>query len=109
MVPEIVAKVSKELIKMNIKYLNDDLLMAFESLLSNTNIQLINPKVEHITLSIKLRTMGHKDIFDCIAYSTAYIENASFLTMDSKFVNFLKQHNFDTSFILNHNDLSAKD
>ncbi|MHA1590076.1 MAG: PIN domain-containing protein [Candidatus Njordarchaeales archaeon] len=101
MLPEIMAKISKELSKTG-KKLSNDIIDAFNSLLGEVDIKLVRPKMSHILRAIQLRLDGHHDIFDCIAYATALEEKALFLTMDSEFIEFLKSKNYDTSLIIDH-------
>jgi len=104
MIPELIAKISKELIRRKIQ-INESIIGAFESLLSKVDIQLIEPQVNHIVKAIEIRTRGHRDIFDCIAYATALEENAKLLTIDIEFIQFLEANEYDTSIIWDHNKL----
>ena len=104
MIPELIAKISKELVREQLQAYRT-VEEAFESLLGEVDIQLIEPNVNHVLGAINIRIKGHKDIFDCIAYATALEENAKFLTIDYEFIKFLEKHNYDTSIIWNHSEL----
>jgi len=104
MIPELIAKISKELIKKG-KQINESIVEAFESLLGKVDIQLVEPQINHIVKAIEIRTKGHRDIFDCIVYATALEENAKLLTMDTEFIQFLESNEYDTNIVWDHNKL----
>jgi len=103
MISELIAKISKECIKTGrqVSLLKHD----FETFLAQVDITIVDPTPEQLILAMELRVKGHRDIFDCIAYSTAKYEKALFLTIDDAFVDFLKANNYDISFIISYTNL----
>jgi len=98
MIAELIAKIAKECRKKSScpKTIVDDI----TNFLATPEITLMEPRPEHLALAIELRYLGHQDIFDCIAYATALIENALFLTIDIDLIEFIRNNNLETKIFL---------
>jgi len=98
MLVELIAVISKKVKEINQipKFIEE----RIESLLISSDIKIIDPKPKHLVYALKLRKLGHPDIFDCLAYATAVIENSLFLTVDKNFINFLKDNDLNVGIII---------
>ena len=98
MVAELIAKIAKECKKQSFypQTIEDDII----NFLATPEITLIEPKPEHLIFAIKLRYLGHPDIFDCVAYATALTENALFLTIDTNLIQFIRNNHMKTRIFL---------
>ena len=65
---------------------------AITALLLGADIELVPPKKEHLETAIKLRALGHSDIFDNILYAVSLHEKAYFITRDPSFIEFLRNN-----------------
>ena len=59
--------------------------------MAETDVELVDSKLEHLVEAAKLRLLGHRDFFDNILYATAYIEKALLLTVDKDLIGFIKE------------------
>lgn len=103
LITELVAKIARECVKKSScpDTLKNDLI----DFLATPELTLVEPKAEHLALAIDLRYAGHPDIFDCIAYATARIEKALFLTLDKKLIEFVGNINQETNLFITQQEL----
>ncbi len=100
LLPELAAKIAKEMMKQGLREVPEPASEALIALLLEVDVGLIQPRIEHIKTAIKLKALGHPDIFDCILYATALHEDAILVTRDRKLVEFLETKGLDTSNLL---------
>ncbi len=105
LITELAAKIAKEAIKKGLAKPPKAVFEAIDALLLETDIRLVEPERKHLETAIKLRIIGHKDMFDNLLYATALHENAYLLTIDSAFIDFLEKHELSREFIIDHNKL----
>ncbi len=97
---ELIAKISKEAHRKGLKELPEAAKEALESLMAETDVELVDPKPEHLIEAAKLRLLGHRDFFDNILYATAYIEKALLLTADKDLTSFIKEKGLKKDIII---------
>lgn len=100
LLPELAAKIAREMAKRGLRKIPRQASEALTALLAETDVGLIEPRIEHIETAIMLKALGHPDIFDCILYATALHENAILITRDQELVEFLRANNLTTSNIV---------
>jgi len=101
---EILGKIYKEASKrdLNVDHLLE---VGVKSLISSGFYKWIEPSVEAIKLAFELRKKGHRDMVDNILYGIAKSQEMIFLTMDSKFMAFLRKNGFSTENVIDHKKL----
>ncbi len=100
LITELVGKIGKNMRKGRLREIPLSVTEALEALLLETDILLIKPKREHLETAIKLKVLGHDDMFDNILYATAIHEKAMLLMKDPTFESFLKKHKLRTDIIV---------
>ena len=100
---ELIAKIAKEASKLGEMPLK--VLDAFEALLSEVDVELVEPSIKHVATAIEMRIQGHKDVFDNILYAMALHENMRLLTEDKKLIDFLRDKGYRTDIIIRLKDL----
>lgn len=100
LLPELAARIAKEMAKRKLRRLPQQASEALIALLLEVDISLVRPKKEHIETAIKLKALGHPDIFDCILYATALYEDAVLVTRDRELIKFLESHGLETDVII---------
>lgn len=65
---------------------------ALAALLLEADISLVKPGMERLETAIKLKAVGHPDIFGCMHYATALREDAILVTRDHGFIELLGSH-----------------
>ena len=100
LIPELTAKIAREAIKRKLAEPPSQFHEALEALLLEVDITLVEPKKSHLETAVKLRILGHKDIFDNILYATALHEKTLLLTEDTTLIKFLEKHGMPTHFII---------
>jgi len=90
MLPELWAKVMREVERRKLKEVPDQVLDALQALLGEIDVKLATPCLDQLTIAAKLRLIGHKDIFDCLGYGCAVAIDGKFLSEDKKLRKFLE-------------------
>ncbi len=72
--------------------------------LENT-AERVDPTPQALALAARLRILGHRDMIDNILYAVAVEGNMLLLTMDERFREFLHDHGFDVTCVVNHRQL----
>ena len=98
MIPELISVLAKKVGRKNTLF--EVIREYLEDFLVSPDITLVDPKPEHLVEAIKIKALGHKDIFDCIAYATSKAEKSLFLTIDKELYKFLERNGFDISHII---------
>jgi len=91
MLPELWAKVLREVERREFKKVPDQALEALQALLGGTDVRLASPTSDQLTLAAKLRLAGHKDLFDCLGYGCAVSDGGIFLSEDKGLREFLEK------------------
>jgi len=73
---ELIAKIGREAAKRGLLEPPIETIEALNALLLEVDINLIEPSIKHLETAIKLRILGHKDMFDNILYATAFHEKS---------------------------------
>ncbi|AEM39709.1 PilT protein domain protein [Pyrolobus fumarii 1A] len=98
--PELLGVITRAAEKRGLGKLPREALEGIEALIRGEDVKLVEPRFEHIATALELRLRGHRDIFDCIFYSTALHEGAALLTADETLLKFIKAEGYDASIIL---------
>ncbi len=101
-IPELITKIGREMQKTGRKRIPAEVKDALSALLLEIDVELVQPKVKHLETAIKLRALGHKDIFDNILYATSLHEEAYFITRDESFIEFLKNNRLPVDHIIKY-------
>ncbi len=107
LITELIGKISKNIKKKKLRKIPTPAIEAIEALLLETDILLIKPRREHLETAIKLKVLGHDDVFDNILYATAIHEKALLLMKDPTFESFLKKHKLRTDIIIKEDTLNT--
>ncbi len=91
LIPELVAKIGKEMRARGLDEIPAEALEALTALLLEVDVALVPPKLEHLVTAVKLRALGHPDIFDNILYAVSLHEKAYLVTRDTTFIRFLEE------------------
>ncbi len=102
LVPELLAKIGKVMHSIGLRKTPEEVIEALYALLLETDIELIQPRVEHLETAIELRALGHKDIFDNILYATSIHENTYLVTRDKAFIGFLVKNQLPIDHIITY-------
>ncbi len=97
LLPELLGVVARVAEKSGLGSVPREAMEGLEALLAGEDVKLVEPRVEHLELALRLRLAGHRDIFDCILYATAVHEDAALVTMDRGLYEFLRERGFDAS------------
>ncbi|MCD6513500.1 MAG: PIN domain-containing protein [Candidatus Odinarchaeota archaeon] len=79
--------------------------MGLSSLEQSGYINWINISRREIEYALLLKEKGHKDVIDNLLYSIALLRGMYFLSIDTKFINFLKANNFKTNMFITPEEL----
>lgn len=101
-IPELIAKIGKEMYRKNMKEIPEEVKEAITALLLGVDIELVPPKPNYLETAIKLRALGHRDIFDNILYATSLHEKTYFITRDREFIKFLKENKLPVNHIVEY-------
>lgn len=101
LIVELIAKIGREAAKRGLSKLPEETIEALNALLLEVDVNLIEPSIKHLETAIKLRILGHKDMFDNILYATAFHEKKYLLMEDPTYLKFLRKNNFPVNFIVN--------
>ena len=103
LIVELAAKIGREAFKRG--GLPPEASEALEALFSEVDVELVEPKVEHVITAIEMRVRGHKDFFDNLLYATALHEGMKLLTEDDGLVGFLNEKGYRADFVVRLKDL----
>lgn len=98
-----------KLIRKTSKNNRDDIIntisIGLSSLEQSGYINWINIGRREIEYALLLKEKGHKDVIDNLLYSIALLRGMYFLSVDTKFINFLKANNFKTNMFITPEEL----
>ncbi|MEQ9716010.1 MAG: PIN domain-containing protein [Candidatus Asgardarchaeia archaeon] len=98
-----------KLIRKTSKNNRDDIIntisIGLSSLKQSGYINWINISRREIEYALLLKEKGHKDVIDNLLYSIALLRGMYFLSIDTKFINFLKANNFKTNMFITPEEL----
>ena len=98
-----------KLIRKTSKNNRDDIIntisIGLSSLEQSGYINWINISRREIEYALLLKEKGHKDVIDNLLYSIALLRGMYFLSIDTKFINFLKANNFKTNMFITPEEL----
>jgi len=98
-----------KLIRKTSKNNRDDIIntisIGLSSLKQSGYINWINIGCREIEYALLLKEKGHKDVIDNLLYSIALLRGMYFLSIDTKFINFLKANNFKTNMFITPEEL----
>jgi len=100
---EILGKVHKEAKKKGLPITNFN--FAIKSLKESNFIKWIQIPMKAVTIALKIRDLGHKDMIDNLLYATAISNAYVFLTMDHTLRKFLKENGFNVANLKSHKEL----
>ncbi len=102
---EVISKVAREAVRKGGGLKQEEVEAAVRIIEESEYMKPAHPDPQAYALAYRMKLLGHNDMIDNLLYATATVHGLTFITMDRKLKNFIKQKGIKGSKVLTHHEL----